>query len=241
MRWLVGDIHGCAREFERLLGEIRFDARQDELWALGDLINTGPHSLETLRLWRDIGGRGLLGNHDVYALLAYSGRLERKHDTLDALFAADDVDLLLQALRALPVLVRLPPQGLGPDAWIVHAGIHPDWEDLDATSQRLASRPHDDDWLASDAVAFATRARCCTKKGKMARHTGLPSECPGKSRPWDALYAGDTLVVHGHWARRGHYRGSRTMSLDSGCVYGGALTAWCQDEDRIVQIPALSA
>jgi bis(5'-nucleosyl)-tetraphosphatase (symmetrical) len=58
--------------------------------------------------------------------------------------------------------------------------------------------------------------------------------------PWDSLYTGDTLVVHGHWAQRGYYRGRRTMGLDSGCVYGGKLTAWCQEEDRIVEIPARS-
>jgi bis(5'-nucleosyl)-tetraphosphatase (symmetrical) len=64
----------------------------------------------------------------------------------------------------------------------------------------------------------------------------MPQDCEAPYRPWDDLYRGDTLVVHGHWARRGHYRGARTIGLDSGCVYGGKLTAWCQDEDRIVQV-----
>ena len=59
-------------------------------------------------------------------------------------------------------------------------------------------------------------------------------------RPWDEFYRGETLVVHGHWAQRGYYRGERTMGLDSGCVYGGPLTAWCQDEDRVVQVPGQS-
>lgn len=57
----------------------------------------------------------------------------------------------------------------------------------------------------------------------------------------DDLYSGDAFIVHGHWARRGYYRGAHTMGLDSGCVYGGPLTAWCQDEDRIVQVPSISA
>lgn len=241
MRWLVGDVQGCVREFERLLHEIRFDDHRDELWILGDLINRGPHSLETLRLWVDIGGRGLIGNHDVYALLAHSGRLERKRDTLDALFAAPDRDELFARLRKLPALASLPSGGDGPDAWIVHAGVHPGWLDLEQVRERTEAGPHDDDWLQSDDIAFATRARCCTKKGKMVRHTGAPEDCPGKSRPWDDRYTGDGFIVHGHWARRGHYRGPHSMGLDSGCVYGGPLTAWCQEEDRIVQVPALDA
>jgi bis(5'-nucleosyl)-tetraphosphatase (symmetrical) len=65
---------------------------------------------------------------------------------------------------------------------------------------------------------------------------GPPEVCKGSYRPWDAFYRGDDLVVHGHWARRGHYRGERTLGLDSGCVYGGPLTAWCLEEDRIVSI-----
>lgn len=240
MRWLVGDVQGCAREFDRLLKSIHFDERRDELWILGDLINRGPHSLETLRLWRDVGGKGLLGNHDVYALLAHSGVVDRKNDTLDDLFADDELDDLMAELRALPVIVPLTSEGDGPDVWVVHAGVHPAWTDLEKVRARIDADEHDDDWLQSDDVAFATRVRCCTKKGKMIRHTGCPDDCPGKGRPWDDLYTGKTLIVHGHWARRGYYRGKRTMGLDSGCVYGGSLTAWCQDEDRIVQIPSMA-
>ena len=88
-------------------------------------------------------------------------------------------------------------------------------------------------------VSFATRVRCCTPEGERCRETGPPEECLVPYRPWDEFYTGDLLVVHGHWARRGHYRGERTLGLDSGCVYGGALTAWCHEEDRIVQVPAL--
>ena len=72
----------------------------------------------------------------------------------------------------------------------------------------------------------------------MCRHTGPPDECPAPYRPWDRFYAGPTLVVHGHWARRGYYRDRFAMGLDTGCVYGGVLTAWCQEEDRIVSVPA---
>jgi len=238
MRWLVGDVQGCARELEALLAAIRFDPDRDELWSVGDLVNRGPDSLAVLRLWRAVGGRGVLGNHDINALLARSGRRPRAMPTLAGLFAAPDCDELLAWLRDLPVLAFLPADGGGEDAWVVHAGLRPDWHDLAGVAARLDAAPHDDDWLVGDDVSFATRVRCCTPDGRMDRGTGPPATCAPGTVPWDALYRGRTRVVHGHWATRGHYRGERTLGLDSGCVYGGALTAWCQQEDRIVQVPA---
>lgn len=240
MRWVVGDLQGCARELEALLRAIRFDPTRDELWSAGDLVNRGPESLETVRLWRDVGGRGVLGNHDVHALLTRAGVRTKPMPDLDALFEAEDADALLAAVRALPALAYLPGGDGFADAWVVHAGVHPRWTDLHATARRIDERPHDDDWLRSDDVAFATRVRCCTPDGDLSSHNGSPDGCPDGTRPWDEFYRGDALVVHGHWATRGHYRGPRTLGLDSGCVYGGPLTAWCQEEDRVVQVPAIS-
>ncbi len=238
MRWIVGDVQGCAREFDDLLEWVRFAPGRDELWSLGDLVNRGPDSLAALRLWRAAGGSGLLGNHDVYALLARSGRRARKADTLDALYAAEDADPLLAGLRALPILARLNPADRVPSVWLVHAGLDPRWSDIDEVARSVNPPPHDDAWLERDEVACATRLRCCSAAGERSSYSGPLRGCPPGYRPWDAFYNGETLVVHGHWAQRGAYRGTRTMGLDSGCVYGGRLTAWCQEEDRIVQIPA---
>jgi bis(5'-nucleosyl)-tetraphosphatase (symmetrical) len=237
VRWVVGDVQGCARELERLLASVRFDPARDELWSVGDLINRGPDSVAVLRLWRDVGGHAVIGNHEVYALGVRSGRIERRADRLGALFAASDLDEHLARLRALPALVHLPAEG-GTEAWLVHAGIHPAWSDLQAAAARLNAEPHDDAWLAREELRFATRARFCTALGERSPHTGPPAECPAGFRPWDEFYAGPVLVAHGHWATRGVYRGRRTLGLDSGCVYGGALTAWCQQEDRLVSVPA---
>lgn len=239
MRWLVGDVQGCARELDALLAKVRFDPERDELWCVGDLVNRGPHSLEVLRTWRDLGGRGVIGNHDVHALLARSGRRPRALPTLEPLFRAPDCDELLARLRALPALERVPGGSDAADVWVVHAGLDPRWDDLDAVARRIESAPHDDDWLQSDDVSFATRVRCCTPDGRMSRHNGLPAACPEPFVPWDTLYRGSLTVVHGHWAMRGYYRGKRTIGLDSGCVYGGSLTAWCLEEDRIEQVPAM--
>jgi len=238
VRWLVGDVQGCARELDELLETIRFDPARDELWSLGDLVNRGPDSLAVMRLWASVGGLGLLGNHDIGALLSFSGARPKKMPLLAKLFRAPDAEDLLAGLRELPVLTFLESAGDGPDVWIVHAGLRPDWADLAATAERINRMPHDDDWLRDEEVAFATNVRCCTAEGRRPEHTGLPEDCPAPSARWDSFYRGETLVVHGHWAMRGYYRGPRTMGLDSGCVYGGGLTAWCQDEDRTVRIPS---
>jgi bis(5'-nucleosyl)-tetraphosphatase (symmetrical) len=241
MRWVVGDVQGCARELEALLEEVSFDAARDELVSVGDLVNKGPDSLAALRLWHDVGGRGVLGNHDVYALCAHSGRMQRRpSDTLQALLDAPDAQELLDSLRALPVMLQLPGRGTdgGAATWVVHGGVHPAWHDLEATAARLDARPHDDDWLLGPEVSFAMRVRCCTPDGEMSDHVGPPEACPAPYQPWDAFYRGESRVVHGHWAMRGHYRSANTIGLDSGCVYGRELTAWCLEEDRIVSIPA---
>ncbi len=242
VRWFVGDIQGCAIEFERLLRTIDFTPGRDELWCLGDLINRGPDSLATLRLWRDVGGLGVLGNHDVYALLVAAGVWPRKVDTLSELFAAPDAEPLLARLRALPGLARVEaaPEAAVPAVWAVHAGLDPRWHDLPAVAETLSAGPHDDAWLESDSLSFATRVRCCTATGQRSRFDKLPSDCPAPYRPWDEFYCGPTPVVHGHWAWRGHYRGPNTIGLDSGCIYGGSLTAWCQEDDRVVQVPAVA-
>ncbi len=240
VRWVIGDVHGCARELEDLLAEIRYDPARDEAWSIGDLVNTGPFPVETLRLWKATGGRGVLGNHDIYALLVRSGAVPRRRDRLDPLLRAKRCDDLLEDLRRLPVLAALPRDDRG-RVWLVHAGIHPRWKDLDAVRLRLDSDLRDDRWLRSHDVGFATRVRCCSPTGDRVRYVGKPENCPPPHRPWDAFYSGRELVVHGHWAMRGYYRAGRTIGLDSGCVYGGHLTAWSVDEDRIVQVPCREA
>jgi bis(5'-nucleosyl)-tetraphosphatase (symmetrical) len=237
MRWFVGDIHGCAAALERLLLAIRFEPARDELWSVGDLVNTGPDSAAAMRLWVGTGGRAVLGNHDIHALRVHARtRMPRAEDTLDDLLRAEDAATLLDALRSLPLLFHLPGADGARDVWLVHAGLNPRWDDLHATAARLNGGPRDEAWLLSPEVRFSTRARCCTPSGEMLDFPGPPGQCPRPYRPWDDYYEGEALVVHGHWAQRGHYRGDGTIGLDSGCVYGGKLTAWCQEEDRIVQV-----
>jgi bis(5'-nucleosyl)-tetraphosphatase (symmetrical) len=239
MRWIVGDIHGCVAELERLLRAICLDPAVDELWTVGDIVNTGPDSAAAVRLWMDAGGKGVIGNHDLYALRVHGGFRRREQDTLDDLFEARDVEQLMEALDAMPVMQHLPAGDGIPDAWLVHAGLPPDCGPLDEFAQLVNRRPRNEAWLMSPEIAFTTRVRCCLASGEMMDVAVTPEMCPGESLPWDRFYEGEALIVHGHWAHRRYYRGKRTLGLDSGCVYGGKLTAWCLEEDRIVQVQGL--
>jgi bis(5'-nucleosyl)-tetraphosphatase (symmetrical) len=244
VRWVVGDIQGCARELDDLLREIRFDEARDELWSVGDLVNRGPDSVATVRLWRDLGGHGVIGNHEVYALCSRSGRWPRKTDTLQAMRDDEDADALYAALRELPLLAKLPARDapIG-DTWLVHGGLHPEWTDLDATAERIAAADDGtDDWLEHPDVRYSTRLRVCWPDGERVKFHGKPGDRPEGTEPWDALYRGERWVVHGHWAWRGHYRNERrrVIGLDSACLYGGRLTAWCMEEDRVASVPARS-
>ena len=217
-----------------------FRPGRDELWCLGDLVNRGPDSLAVLRRWKELDGRAVIGNHDIHALLAHSGRKPRVMPSMAEVFAATDGPALLDRLRRQPLLVFLGSAGAGPDVWAVHAGIHPAWPSLEEAAERInaTADAHDDDWLQHADTAFVTQVRCCDREGKRPRHTGPPDACPAGSSPWDDFYRGEAPVIHGHWGTRGHYRTEYSIGLDSGCVYGGRLTAWCQDEDRVVQVRA---
>lgn len=240
MRWFVGDVHGCARELDDLLRAIRLDPVRDELWSVGDLVNRGPDSAAALRLFRDAGGRGVVGNHDLYAIRTAAGEIPREEDdTLAKLLTAPDGPELLADLASWPAIVLLPggPRG---GICLVHAGLHPAWTDLAATARRLERAGGDPARRADPDLAFATLARCCTPEGLRVPWSGPAAECPGPARPWDTFYRGDRFVVHGHWAKRGLHRTERVLGLDSAAAWGGPLTAWCAEEDRLVQVPSRS-
>lgn len=232
MHWLLGDLQGCVKALEAFVRQSGFCPQKDTLWCLGDLINKGPHSLETLTLWKDLGGRAVLGNHELYALSCLLGQRSRKADTLDALLESSSGQTALEQLSAAPILAKLEVQGR--TLWLVHGGVHPEW-DLESMSHQLNALSTSQR-LASDDVFFATRIRCCTASGEMSRFFGHPRDCPPPYAPWDSHYRGPDLVVHGHWAMRGHYKGPRSMGLDGGYVYGRSLWAYCVEQDRVLEI-----
>jgi bis(5'-nucleosyl)-tetraphosphatase (symmetrical) len=228
-RIFIGDVQGCRTELERLLERVRFDPSADRLHPVGDLVNRGPDSLGALRLLHDLDAHAVLGNHDLHLLHVASGRRKlRTGDTLDALLAAPERAALLRWLAAQPFL------RVHADLYCVHAGLHPRWADPSAELAALAAGDSD------PRIEFATRARYCDADGTRPEHDDPPPPLP--QRPWYEYYRraahGGRRVVYGHWAQRGLVRTDDVIGLDTGCVWGGELSAWIAEEDRIVAVRA---
>jgi len=227
-RIFVGDIQGCLAELQTLLDELGFEPGHDSLHPVGDLVNRGPDSAGCLRLLRSLGAEGVLGNHDLHLLRRAAGkRPPGRLDTLDELLSAPDLRELLDWLAEQP-LVRA-----WSDILLVHAGLHPSWKDPVGL---LSGR---DLLIADPEVDFATRVRWCTPEGE--RPEDDDSIPPAPHAPWWHFQDHGETVVFGHWAARGLVLEPGLRGLDSGCVWGGRLTAWIAEEDRLVSVPALRA
>jgi bis(5'-nucleosyl)-tetraphosphatase (symmetrical) len=251
--YAIGDLQGCYDEFRGLLDRLGFEPRRDRLWLTGDLVNRGPGSLATLRYVRALGEAAtvVLGNHDLHllAVAAGGGRGIRRGDTLDEVLAAPDRDELLAWLARRPLLWHDAALG-----WtMVHAGLAPDWNLATAAacaaevSTALVSDPDrfyramygndPDRWSASLAGTDRLRftVNCMTRlrfvdadRRLLLKYKGGPAGAPAGAVPWfraaGRKTAGDRIVF-GHWSALGYYAGEGVVSLDSGCVWGGALTA----------------
>jgi bis(5'-nucleosyl)-tetraphosphatase (symmetrical) len=230
-RIFIGDVQGCDHELELLLEQLRFDPAQHELWFVGDLVNRGPDSLAVLRRVRSAGARTVLGNHDLHLLgLADGSRRARADDTLDDVLQAPDREELLDWLRQQPLVQSWD------DLIAVHAGLHPDWNDPDAVARPLEDEIRSGTVPWSDpSLSFLTRVRQCDSRGRRPEDARPPR---GGFSPWDRFYRGKRTVVCGHWAQRGLFTKGRVRSLDTGCVWGGALSAWIATTDKVVSVPA---
>ena len=229
-RIFIGDIQGCREELEALLEALRYDPGSDELHPVGDFVNRGPDSKGVLALLRDLGAGGVLGNHDLHALAALQGRARTDpRDTLASLVQDPDGLGLLYWLAQRPFLRSWP------DILCVHAGLDPTWQDPAAT---LA---HKNPWRPDPEAHFATRVRHCTQAGELSKQ----DPAPAPFAPWDTFWRAQTTdsrtIVFGHWATRGLVVEPKTRGLDTGCVWGGRLTAWIAEEDRLVHVDAKKA
>jgi len=256
-RHAIGDIQGCCDELRALLGRIGFSADRDRLWFVGDLVNRGPQSLEVLRYVRALGDNAIvvLGNHDLHLLAVACGcRSPRRSDTLNEVLQAPDRDALLEWLATRP-LAHFEAGDL-----LVHAGVVPQWTvEMTLSVARevelaLRNDPRNlfehmygdepDHWRAelagTDRLRFAinvlTRMRVCTDDGRInLRLKGKPPPGDSPWRPWFELESRrtrGTRVVFGHWSALGLILRDDVIGLDSGCVWGGALTALDLDGGR---------
>ncbi len=258
--YAVGDIQGCYTPFRRLLDVCAFDPGRDRLWLVGDLVNRGPESLETLRFVRRLGNAvtPVLGNHDLYLLMVAEGfgKRAKSGDTLDDILRAPDRDELLHWLRQQPLC------HVEGDFCMVHAGLLPQWTVARARSlaaeveealkgsgyRRLmanlwGSEPsfwRDDlvGWPRHRVIVNAmTRMRYCTSAGVMEFCAkGEPGDAPEGYLPWfqvPARRSAGQVLVTGHWSALGLKLEPRLLALDSGCLWGRHLTA-VRLEDRAV-------
>lgn len=251
--YAIGDIQGCYRELRRLLDLLRFDPSSDRLWLTGDLVNRGPQSLETLRFVRGLGAAAVtvLGNHDLHLLAAATHAEKLKpQDTLDEILSAPDRDELLDWLRRLPLLHHDAQLGYT----LIHAGLPPQWDLQLATvcarevEEQLRSDSYadyfahmygneptqwSDELRGWDRLRFITncltRLRYCAADGHIVlAHKGAPGTQPPGLLPWFELperRSRDLNLVFGHWSTLGERTDPGIYALDSGCIWGGKLTA----------------
>jgi bis(5'-nucleosyl)-tetraphosphatase (symmetrical) len=260
--YAIGDVQGCFEALEQLLEQIRFDPAHDRLWFVGDLVNRGPDSLAAIRFVKNLGEAAItvLGNHDLHLLTVAAGFAKiHRGDTLDDILCAPDREELLDWLRRQ----KLMHAGEG---WtMVHAGLLPQWSIKRALAlakeveHALAGPDHrallksmygnhpedwDDELQGFDRLRVIinamTRLRLCTPSGKMEfRHKSAPRHLPEGFFPWYALpnraSAGQPLIF-GHWSTLGLHASDDVVALDSGCLWGNALSAIRLDDRKIFQV-----
>ncbi len=233
-RIFVGDIQGCRAPFERLLRQLAL-RHDDRVYCVGDLVNRGPDSPGVLRRVREIGARSVLGNHDL-ALLKLATAPAGRHVPAQLACVLQSAD----AAELIDWLARQPVMLVDGDIVVVHAGLHPAWTNLSAVAVEVnRAVPEHINGFPDTRISFATEVRYCEVDGHRPAHDEPPPGPP--FMPWDHWYRGPHTVVFGHWARRGLVAYGRMRGLDTGCVYGGTLTAWIAEEDRFVQVPGLGA
>ncbi|MDD3519235.1 MAG: symmetrical bis(5'-nucleosyl)-tetraphosphatase [Chromatiales bacterium] len=248
----IGDIQGYLDPLQRLLDRIGFDPAGDRLWLVGDLVNRGPQSLETLRFVKGLGEAAtvVLGNHDLHLLAVAHGKQGKRKDTLEPILKAPDRDELLDWLRRQPLLHDDPTL----DYTMVHAGLPPQW---DMATARRCAREVETQLQADDFSAFLqrmygdqpdrwdpalsgwdrlrfitncfTRLRYCSADGRLdMEHKGPPGMQPLHLMPWYAVpgrASRERRIVFGHWSTAGLIDEHGVVGLDTGCIWGGRLSA----------------
>ncbi len=251
--YAIGDVQGCYDELMALLKKVAFNPDSDRLWFAGDLVNRGPKSLEVLRFVRSLGDRAVtvLGNHDLHLLaLSQGNRSHYKHGSLDSVLNAPDSHELIDWLRHRPVMYHHEKRGYS----LIHAGLAPQWdlataracaEELETTlrgpglhafcHQMYGNLPDrwSDELSGMDRLRFITNAftrlRYCTRDGRLSMSDkGAPGSQSNGVLPWYQVPERATRndrILFGHWSTLGYRQVDNVWCLDSGCLWGGRLTA----------------
>ena len=261
--YAIGDVQGCFDELQAVLNLFHFNPKKDMLWFVGDLVNRGPNSLETLRFIKSLPNRRIvLGNHDLHLLaVAYGAQEQKPEDTIDDVLAAPDRDELLTWLRKQPLLYQ------NSNYVMVHAGIPPQWTCAQAAQyaeevqQVLANdkfkdflmhmygnQPDrwSDDLIGWDRLRFITNAltrlRFCTIEGQLDLQTKTVLQKQHSDYfPWFKIanrkHQKDNILF-GHWAAlKANVDEAHVFALDAGCVWGGNLLALCLEDQTRYSVP----
>jgi bis(5'-nucleosyl)-tetraphosphatase (symmetrical) len=250
------------------LQALDFSPSRDTAFVLGDMVNRGPDSVAVVRRLMALEGsvHCLLGNHDIH-LLAVSQGVRKLHplDTLTSLLEAEDAPLMLDWLRRQPLAIYAG------QCLMVHAGVQPQWDVAQAMgcADEVGQLLRDRDWRQNLVQLFGnqpdrwddslrgmdrwrcslntlTRMRMLDREGRIDfSHKLGPQDGPPGFVPWyassDRRTAG-TLVAFGHWSTLGLLQRPHLLGLDTGCVWGGTLTAAeilpGGRPGRVVQVPS---
>ena len=207
---VIGDVHGCIRELEKLLKKID-PKKKDRVLFLGDLINRGPNSKAVIQLARDIKAISLLGNHEFHLLQYYHNpdSTELKPYERSTLSSLDEQDWNYMASMVL--WLEIPPRKLV----FVHGGFlpHIPWR--------------------QQSASIVTNIQVVDKAGLPRKRNEVSS-----GKPWADLWKQKPFVVYGHTPRAKVYKRRYSLGIDTGCVWGGKLTALILPENKIVQVDA---
>lgn len=264
--YAIGDVHGCFHTLLALLNKINFDPIKDTLWFVGDLVNRGPSSLETINFIMALPETTIcvLGNHDISLMVTHAGyRNLRPHDTFNDILTAPNCKNIISWLRKLPLIHTDHQLGFT----LTHAGVYPAWSLSEAN--QLAKEVQDllqgktynefmmhlfgntpesfsenlNQWEKARFIINAfTRMRYCTPTGDLDfKYRGSPSMAPTSVIPW-FKYPNSAIkhdnIIFGHWASLlGKSDAANVFAIDTGCVWGNALTAFCLETKTRISIP----
>lgn len=257
--YAIGDLQGCYDDLQRLLKKIDFDPQRDHLWFAGDLVNRGPKSLEVLRFVKGLGDHAVsvLGNHDLHLLAVWqhTHRHFKSNDTLQSILSAEDGTELLEWLRHQPLMHHDKKLGYA----MIHAGLPPKWSLKKALKraqevESVLRGDHFRDFLENmygnkprrwkkslegwDRLRFIvncfTRLRFCSPDGKLQlADKGSPGSQEEGYLPWFMVpnrKSRNQRIVFGHWSTLGLHLADGVRSIDTGCLWGGKLTALRLDD-----------
>lgn len=269
MTWAIGDLQGCYDSFMELLKKINFNPKADELWLVGDLVNRGNKSLETLEyVYNNRNSiKVVLGNHDISLIAAYYG-IKKTNISIEPILKSSKADEYIGWLRTLPFL-HIDNNS---DYCMSHAGIAPvldldnakKWNDIlqaklqsgdakkwlsDKLNNKECFQPYGASSDADEAYAFSSfiRMRYCFEDGALElenKSCPISDEILEETIPWFKIKNRkevDKKIIFGHWSTLGFYQDNNVIALDTGCVWGGKLTAFCLETNSIVAVDCKKA